>query len=141
MGGTTIRYLEYLLHRGNQSEVDTSGTANVSPLFLPNKPGGGNWIQSVFTMSTPFDGSPLHTILFRGINFQYNGATIYSLPDFLRQLVIVLSTCVNLIGANWLYDFDLHHFGLTRQSGESLVAYANRVVDSSIWTNGAVRFD
>ena len=94
--------LEYLLQNGDPNEVATSGPA-VSPLFQTGRgTTNGNWIRSVFTLSTPFDGSPLQTVLHDGGTFSYNGVTIFSLTTFLQQVIAVAAEMINLVGANWV---------------------------------------
>ena len=102
MGGTTIRMLEYLLQKGDANEVATSGSA-VSNLFQTNRgPNGGNWIRSIFTLSTPFDGSPLQTVLHDGGTFSYNGVTIFSLTSFLQQAIAVAAEMIDFTGFGWV---------------------------------------
>ena len=102
MGGTTIRMLEYLLQKGDANEVSTSGAA-VSNLFQTNRgSAGGNWIRSIFTLSTPFDGSPLQTVLHDGGTFSYNGVTIFSLTTFLQQAIAVAAEMIDLVGFAWV---------------------------------------
>ena len=127
MGGTTIRTLEHYLQRGVSEEVSASGSS-VSLLFKPGtqKPGGGNWIQSITTISTPFDGSPLIDQLGNG------------LVNFIKDLVGVFAGIAELASSDpdWDFDFDLEHFGLKRGSSESFWTYYNRVFSSSIFNKG-----
>jgi triacylglycerol lipase len=124
MGGNTIRYLEYLLQKGLAAEVSASGSA-VSDVFKSPKPTGGNWIQSVTTISTPHDGSTLIPKLGSG------------LTNFIKDLIAFLAGIVGLTGGvDWAYDFKLNQFGLSRGSGESFSSYQNRVFASPIFSNG-----
>jgi triacylglycerol esterase/lipase EstA (alpha/beta hydrolase family) len=123
MGGNTIRMLERLIRQGDASEVAATG-AGTSLLFQASKPGGNSWIQAVFTIATPHDGSTLHTKL--GGN----------LVKFVKDLIAVFAGVMGLLPSSpdWGYNLDLEHFGLARQSGEGFWTYFDRVFSSSIFS-------
>jgi triacylglycerol lipase len=124
MGGNTIRYLEYLLQKGLSSETGSDR----SILFKSGtqKSGGGNWIQSMTTIATPHDGSPLTAVLGTGF------------LEIIKDLLGAFAGVAMLTGDDpeWGFDFDLGHFGLNRNRGESFGAYKDRVMSSSIFNNG-----
>ena len=86
MGGNTIRMMESMIQRGRSGE-------GASLLFKSptQKPGGSNWIQSVTTISTPFDGSTLTVKLGNG------------LLEFIKDFIGALASVVSLTGSVRLY--------------------------------------
>jgi len=124
MGGNTIRMLEYLLQRGDSTEV--SGTSGISP-GVSNLFKGGNkgWIKSIHTISTPFNGSPLHTAL---------GT---SLVNNIKDIILAFGKAIDYVPfvGDWLYDFDLDQFGWGRNSGEDQWSYLSRVLGKGEFTN------
>jgi hypothetical protein len=124
MGGNTIRYMEYLLQKGHSDE--TSGDRSLLFKRGWQKPGGGNWIQSITTISTPHDGSPLVTKLGTGFS------------EFIKNIISAFAGVAALTGDDpeWGFDFDLGHMNLNRARGESFSNYYNRVLASPIFTNG-----
>jgi len=125
MGGNTIRMLEYLIQNGAAAEVAASGSS-VSPLFATSKPGGTSWIRSITTVSTPHDGSTLEVVF--GNNF------VSVIKDVIAGFASILG--LTSTSTDWLYDFQLGQFGLTRGADESFSSYYDRVFASSIWAPG-----
>jgi triacylglycerol lipase len=141
MGGNTIRMVEHLLQNGASEEEAATGEST-SPLFKTNRPGGGNWIQSIHAIAAPFDGTPMMEL----------GQSILS---FSKEMLLTfgLVAGISSLKLDWLYDFDLgkceneesltfsgwmtnhvillDQFGIQRQNGESFEDYFNRVFASS----------
>ena len=124
MGGNTIRMLEYLLHKGDAAEEQGTSSRDLSELFVTSKRGGGSWIESVTTISTPHDGSTLHTKLGNGF--------VEFIKDFIAFFVQMTGYVAN--SPDFLYNFDLEQFGLQRNSGESFSSYQSRVEASHVWS-------
>jgi triacylglycerol lipase len=120
MGATTIRLLEILLNEGAQEEIEASG-ADVSPLF---KGGSRGWISSVTGISAPYDGTTLVPAL---------GNNIINL---IKSLVGAIAGITGDTFIDTIYDFDLDHFGLTKQDGESHRQYKQRVFNSALFQPG-----
>jgi triacylglycerol esterase/lipase EstA (alpha/beta hydrolase family) len=116
MGGETIRTLAQLLENGSQDEMNC-GQANISPLFTGNK----HWVDSITTIATPHDGSPV------GEGFDNMGPY---LDDLLSTLGAITGT-----SQKPFLDLDLDQWGLQRQPNESIESYYKRVFSSNIWTN------
>ncbi len=100
-GGTTARYLAFLLEYGNEAETEASGNST-SPLFTGNK---GEWVHSVTTLCTPHNGSSLTEILEKTGKL----LNIGSLTDLLLSLCFYMGTESD---SESLYDIQLDQFGL-----------------------------
>jgi len=116
MGGETIRVLAQLLENGSQDEMNY-GQANISPLFTGDK----HWIDSITTIATPHDGSPVAE------GFDNMGPY---LDDLLDGLGAITGT-----SQKPFLDLDLDQWGLQRQPNESVESYYKRVFSSNVWTN------
>lgn len=116
MGGQTVRTLVQLLESGSTEERYTT-PAQLSPLFTGNH----SWVRSVTTIASPHDGTTL-------------ADGIYILDDFVIDFVASLAAFTGA-GDALLYDFKLDQWGLSRNSGENLTDYTNRVINSNIWNN------
>jgi triacylglycerol lipase len=131
MGGNTIRMLEKLLRDGAPAEVAATGSgAGTSDLFKGGKAG---WIKSLHTISTPHSGSPLHTALGPG------------LIDKIKNLIIGIAALAEAIPfTSAIYDLKLDHFNLTKNSGESISTYVDRLLSSPVFSptfRDAAHFD
>jgi len=116
-GAQTTRMLVQLLEEGSQEERAATGAAT-SPLFQGGKNG---WVRSVSTISGANNGTSLALIV----------------PTLLPDVVAIVGGVAAAAGLDTndkkLYDFKLDQFGLQRQDGESLTAYAKRVNDSPVF--------
>lgn len=117
MGGQTIRMLEVLLQEGDSAERNAGSS---HPLFVKS----GNWIKSVTTIATPHDGTTLIDTLGDGV------------VELIKDVVLFFAGVSSVSFLNAVYDFDLDHFGLSRNSGESFWSYWDRVFNSPIWDRG-----
>ena len=106
-GGQTARMLERLLKQSFNGES--------SPL-LSNKRLG--WIKSITTISTPHNGTTLVPIMTKKLPF------IHDLAPLLGG--------IDIEDINNLYNFDLEHWDLERQPGESLKFYYKRIGNSPL---------
>ncbi len=102
-GGNTIRLLEALLEKGNETEQDAAPN-DCSPLF---KGGHNDYINSIVTVCTP-----------------NNGTSLYYISDQLN-LSLLLTMCAYVYAGvlgrsplNGYVDFHLEQFGLTYVPGE-----------------------
>ncbi|GBG32218.1 Hypothetical Protein FCC1311_065581 [Hondaea fermentalgiana] len=102
---------------GVPAEVSAGST---SPLFA----GLGNMIKSVTTISTPHDGTPLIDVLGEDI------------VELIKDLILGFAGITGNTFVDLIYDFDLDHFGLGRQSGESFGDYVERVCANAIFDMG-----
>lgn len=116
-GAQTTRMLVQLLEEGSQEERAATGAAT-SPLFQGGKNG---WVRSVSTISGANNGTSLALIV----------------PTLLPDVVAIVGGVAAAAGLDTndkkLYDFKLDQFGLQRQDGESLTAYAKRVNESPVF--------
>jgi triacylglycerol lipase len=119
LGGNTIRYLEALLQKGDHEERAATGNAT-SPLFL----GVGNWIKSLNTISAPLDGLANEVAPGPGGSLV---VALEPLTDMLQSMLLGLAAIFGQLFED-LYDFDLDHFGLTRERGERFPAYVGRII-------------
>ncbi|MVN86224.1 triacylglycerol lipase [Deinococcus sp. HMF7620] len=116
MGGQTARTLVKLLDDGH-----SANGANASGSLYSG--GRAGWVRSVMTVSSPNSGSPAADTL--------QGA----IPMF-KNLILAFAASVGAADPeNFVYNFDLGHWGLTRAPGERFSAYQNRVFASRIWTS------
>ncbi|GAA5512144.1 lipase [Deinococcus carri] len=114
MGGPTSRLLVKLLDDGSPANAAEGN------LYTGRRAG---WVRNVMTISSPNDGSPA-------------ADNLQTLIPELQKLIV---TAGGLLGANatdfTVYDFDAGQWGLKRQPGESLSAYADRVAHSRMMTS------
>lgn len=117
MGGQTGRQLLQLLARGSAEEQAVTPAGQLSPLFAGWH---ASWVKSIFTISTPHNGS----------------SAIYDVQPvlpFLKEFIIFLAAVQG--DSEFLgYDFMLDQWGLQRQPGESWSAYINRLENSALAT-------
>jgi len=106
-GGSTAKMLEVLLKNSIPEEAS---------LLLSSAHAG--WISSVTTISTPHNGTTLVPLMLDAFPFALNLAPWFGGIDN------------ETIGR--LYSFDLEHWGLERQSYESLSEYYNRIAQSPV---------
>lgn len=149
MGGNTIRMLERLLHRGDHNEValmrnggyDNDPEGGMSDLFLTGH--DRDWIASVTTISTPFDGSTLFTKL-KSINER--------IPEYIKQLLFLLASSASASRNHlkifdqqndepYLYDFDLdQHMSFPKPSKartyNQFLKWAVQIFSSPVWESG-----
>lgn len=117
MGGETIRTFVQLLENGSMEEILNTPKDNISPLFT----GGKSWVDSVTTIATPHDGSPV-------------AHEKYDIEPFTHQFIAALAAENGNINCDNLgLDFKLDQWGLERTPGESYRSYFNRVMTSNIW--------
>ena len=116
LGGNTIRYLEALLQKGDADEQEETGNST-SELFQ----GVGNWISSISAISSPLDGSP--TVSAMDTETQ---------TDILQEVLVFLSSFTEGTAIQDLYDFDLDHWNLGRNIGESFSDYLGRIKSSPL---------
>lgn len=123
MGGQTMRVLIHLLEEGSREERQGTSSQELSPLFQ----GGHSWVMSGTSVATPHDGTTLT-------------GHVLSLIPIAQELMALVSSAAD---GNFLYDFKLDQWGLTRRSGESYSAFADRVWNSSFWegTNDICTWD
>ncbi|WLR41230.1 lipase [Bacillus carboniphilus] len=130
MGGQSSRQLVEFLKSG--SEVEKTYHENhpeeeaMSSLFE----GGKDWVHSVTTLATPHNGSAISN----------------ESEDFLPLIKSLIWKYLSLMethtGNSFNYDFDLDHWGLKRQSDESLHSYIDRLFNNAFWeTNDTSQFD
>lgn len=118
MGGQTIRLLAQLLENGDPNELSFTTDGSINSLFT----GGKSWVSSITSIATPHDGSQEAHIK----------CDIEPLThQFIAAIAAIKGKNVNLDDLN--YDFQLDQWGLKRKSGESRLAYNNRVIKSEIW--------
>jgi len=106
-GGTTAKMLEVLLKQSIPDEA--------SPLLSSAHSG---WISSITTISTPHNGTTLVPLMLDAFPFALNLAPWVGGID--NETI------------DKLYSFDLEHWGLERQSHESLSEYYKRISQSPI---------
>ena len=119
MGGLTIRGVIDLLEDGSEAEQayqDTHPEGTIASLFE----GGKSWVHSATSIATPHNGS----------TFADNEN---NLINFIKNLVLNLSTVTGISKENLLYDFKLDHWGIRRQAGETFTSYMTRVMNSKVW--------
>jgi triacylglycerol lipase len=111
MGGQTIRMLQYQL-----SQVVISDTTNneLEQSELLGKEQNG-WIASITSISTPHDGTTLANIVIK--TFPY-----------LQNIIGI----ANVVGSGF-YDFDLEHWGFSREENETWSSYRRRMKDHPAW--------
>ncbi|KAG6952140.1 hypothetical protein JG688_00013405 [Phytophthora aleatoria] len=118
MGGQTIRMLAQMLEKGTTG-APVEETTYTSPLFE----GGHDWIHSITTISTPNQGTTLAD------GFSEIGDTIKDLLVSIINVLGIFGDSVDL-----LYDAQLDQWGITtKQLGESIQAYLDRVFSSRIF--------
>lgn len=112
MGGQTARLLVKLLDDGDAANRASGG------LFAGGRAG---WVRSVMTVSTPNNGSPA-------------ADTLQSAVPMFKNLILAFAGSVGgLDPQNFVYNFDLGQWGLSRAPGESFTTYNTRVFNSGIW--------
>ena len=118
MGGQTARMLTQMLEHG------TSGAPiEEDPLSHSLFSGGKSWVHSITTISTPNQGTTLA-----------DGFSI--IGDPVKDLLAGVLSVVGILGTKteMFYDAKLDQWGITsKQPGETLNAYLNRVYSSSIF--------
>ncbi|MDR6217195.1 triacylglycerol lipase [Deinococcus soli (ex Cha et al. 2016)] len=114
MGGQTARLLVKLLDDGDAANRASGG------LFTGGRAG---WVRNVMTVSSPNSGSPAADTLQD------------SIPMFKNLILAFASSVGGLDPENFVYDFDLGHWGLSRAAGETFTSYNTRVFNSGIWTS------
>lgn len=115
-GGPTSRMLIHLLEHGDADEmafVPDAHEAPTSDLFG----GGKSWVHSLTSVAGVHNGTPLGDDL---------GELIVTL---LHQVASVAGVDENAM----VFDFNLPQWGLVREQGEGLMAYAQRVLQSKVW--------
>ena len=113
-GGTTARYLAFLLEYGNESELLKTGN-ETSPLFTGNK---GEWVHSVTTLATPHNGSSLTEI----IDTAGELINVESVTDLLISLCFYMDSSN---GTKGLFDMQLDQFGLKNSpAGKTAFTFA-----------------
>uniref|UniRef100_A0AAV1UF14 Lipase-like C-terminal domain-containing protein n=1 Tax=Peronospora matthiolae TaxID=2874970 RepID=A0AAV1UF14_9STRA len=118
MGGQTARMLTQMLEHGTGGapiEEDPSS----HPLFS----GGKSWVHSITTISTPNQGTTLA-----------DGFSV--IGDSVKDLLAGVLSVVGIFGTKteMFYDAKLDQWGIaSKQPGEMLKAYLNRVYSSSIF--------
>jgi triacylglycerol lipase len=116
------------LQNGLPEEEDTTKDGTLSLLYKTSKPGGNNWIQSITTIASPHDGSPMDS----KTDANFTAVSQQMLTTF------ALAAGISSLDVDWLYDFDLEQFGLQRGSGESFKSYFQRVFDGPMFKPGFV---
>ncbi|MBN2049394.1 MAG: triacylglycerol lipase [Spirochaetales bacterium] len=112
MGGQTGRVLAGLLEYGDSAEQDTE---DCSPLFT----GGKEWIASITTIATPHDG----TTLVRAASY---------VEDYVVYLLSFLDLTNDLVSGTF-FDFQLDHWGLVREEGQSIQDFRDALMESRLW--------
>ncbi|KAE9320880.1 hypothetical protein PF008_g17935 [Phytophthora fragariae] len=121
MGGQTTRMLVQLLEHGT-----TGAPIEEDPASHPLFKGGKSWVHSITTISTPNQGTTL-------------GDGFSTIGDSVKDLLAGVLSVVGILGdsSKMLYDAKLDQWGVTtKQSGETVQAYIDRVFSSSIFTPG-----
>ncbi|KEI99881.1 lipase [Clostridium botulinum A2B3 87] len=118
MGGQTIRLLAQLLENGDPNELSFTTDGSINSLFT----GGKSWVSSITSIATPHDGS-------QEAHIKYGIEPLTH--QFVAAIAAIKGKKVDLDDLN--YDFQLDQWGLKRKSGESRLAYNNRVIKSAIW--------
>ncbi len=113
MGAQTTRMLVKLLEDGSPADADGDN------LYTGGRKG---WVKTVMTLSGTNSGTPATD------NIQ---AMLPTLVSFLKEVAKGFGAAAN----NSVYDFDLGQWGLHRQAGETLDAYAARVANSNFAKN------
>ena len=106
-GGQTAKMLEFLL----KSTIDGES----SPLLSESN---NRWIKSITTISTPHNGTTLVPIMMNAFPFALNLAPWFGI--------------INNKYIDKLYSFDLEHWGLKRNTGETFNNFFTRISNSSI---------
>ncbi|KAF1771799.1 Alpha/Beta hydrolase fold [Phytophthora cactorum] len=118
MGGQTVRMLAQLLAHGT-----TGAPIGEDPSSHPLFKGGKSWVHSITTISTPNQGTTL-------------GNGFSTIGDSVKDLLAGVLSVVGILGdsAKMVYDAKLDQWGITtKQSGESIQAYLDRVFSSRIF--------
>ncbi|MCS1352078.1 triacylglycerol lipase [Mechercharimyces sp. CAU 1602] len=124
LGGPTSRALIQLLEEGHPAEVSTTSATKLSPLFQGKK----EWVHSAVSLSSPHDGS----------------TATYYIDNLIPHIQEILAVFAALQGNHSTveFDFQLDHWGLKREAGESFDSYVNRVKKSNIWkTKDTAKWD
>ncbi|KAG3093611.1 hypothetical protein PI125_g16776 [Phytophthora idaei] len=118
MGGQTVRMLAQLLVHGT-----TGAPIGEDPSSHTLFKGGKSWVHSITTISTPNQGTTL-------------GNGFSTIGDSVKDLLAGVLSVVGILGdsAKMVYDAKLDQWGITtKQSGESIQAYLDRVFSSRIF--------
>ncbi|KAJ1554405.1 hypothetical protein HK405_005163 [Cladochytrium tenue] len=126
MGGPTLRMLAHLMRYGSQDEINACTAAGVacSPLFYTNKT--SSYISGAFSLAGVHQGSTFDDYL----------QSKSLLKDFvvdLIKLLIALDSNTSVDDLVSLWDFQLGHWGLDPQTGESATAYVARVFENTAY--------
>ncbi|WP_221088692.1 esterase/lipase family protein [Deinococcus aquaedulcis] len=114
MGGQTARTLVKLLDDGHPVNAGSGG------LFTGGRAG---WVRSVMTVSSPNSGSPA-------------ADTLQAAVPMFKNLILAFAASVGAADPeNFVYNFDLGQWGLSRAPGERFSTYQNRVFASRVWTS------
>ncbi|CAH0474356.1 unnamed protein product [Peronospora belbahrii] len=118
MGGQTIRMLTQLLNYGSKgAPIEEAPSSH--PLFM----GGKNWVHSITTISSPNQGTTL-------------ADAVSSIGNFVKDLLVDLLSVLGILkdSTKMIYDAKLDQWGITtKQAGETLLAYLDRVFSSSVF--------
>ena len=113
-GGQTARVLASLLRYGAPEEM--AAADNPSSLFA----GGKSWIRSVTTLATPHDGTSLTHVM-------------GDMLQLAQSILVQVAGHAGIFPDKALFDFKLGQFGLAREKGESIRAYAKRAAKTSVF--------
>lgn len=116
MGGQTIRELDTLLRDGSPKEVAATGS-DTSPLFQ----GGKNWVDSVVTVATPSNGTPIATDV----------GNLAVVRHLLYTGSLLAAKVPKVIPST---DYKLDQWGLTKKQGQSMTNYIKTALKSKIWS-------
>ncbi len=116
MGGQTMRVLINLLNLGDENEFNGTEEKELSSLFA----GGKDWVKAAVSIATPHDGTTLTE-------------HVTTLIPMAQDMAAAISV---LVDGNFMYDFKLDQWGLTKKEDETDEEFIERVKNSSIW-NGS----
>lgn len=123
-GGQTIRLLAQLLAEGSLEEIQATPAHELSPLFQGKK----NWVSSITALFAPHNGSPL--------------ADAIGLVPVIENFIKIVAAMSGVREDQFLYDFKLDQWGLSRRPQESFLSYKKRILNSGIWrTKDIASFD
>jgi len=127
LGGLTSRELANLIAVGCEREIrfhERNPHLAISPLLAGETTGG---IHSITTIGTPNNGTSF-------------AESQNILVPFAQRMVITAASMSGVASNRVIYDFRLDQFGLSRNPGESLTSYTNRVFSSPIWRSNDMAF-
>lgn len=139
-GANTARLLVHLLLNGDREEMNeyvNSSGGEISPLFNTESPMRRlyPWIASIVALTAPLKGTtaatvlkelPFFTIMLRAFLIIKNAQSAENHKKELMELMPQLADA----SSNAQWDSMLEHFNLSRNPGESILAYAARVLSS-----------